>query len=122
MITVDDCLAYIGKHIDKLKKADEATARYYSQLVLNEKVLPHVGTDKDSFRQKAYFIGYMVKKLLYGFLGKVDEDDRDHYGKKRLDMTGTLMIGLFKDQFKNSFIKIAEKIIRKKLHDKKTEM
>lgn len=49
----------------------------------------------------------MVKKLLYGFLGKVDEDDRDHYGKKRLDMTGTLMIGLFKDQFKNSYIKNA---------------
>lgn len=72
-----------------------------------EKVLPHVGTDDKSFRQKAYFIGYMVKKLLYGFLGKVDEDDRDHYGKKRLDMTGTLMIGLFKDQFKNSYIKTA---------------
>ena len=64
----------------------------------------------------------MVKKLLYGFLGKVDEDDRDHYGKKRLDMTGTLMIGLFKDQFKNSYIKTAEKIIRRKLHDKKAEI
>ena len=37
-----------------------------------EKVLPHVGSDDKSFRQKAYFIGYMVKKLLYGFLGKVD--------------------------------------------------
>lgn len=49
----------------------------------------------------------MVKKLLYGFLGKVDEDDRDHYGKKRLDMTGVLMIGLFKDQFKNNYMKNA---------------
>lgn len=37
-------------------------------------------------------------------------------------MTGTLMIGLFKDQFKNSYIKTAEKIIRRKLHDKKTEI
>jgi DNA-directed RNA polymerase II subunit RPB2 len=108
--------------MDKLKKADDSTAREYATRVLMDKVLPHVGMDKSSFRQKAYFIGYMVKKLLYGFLGKVDEDDRDHYGKKRLDMTGTLMIGLFKDQFKNNYIKTAEKIIRRKLHEKKTEI
>lgn len=68
----EECQAYIGRHIDKLKKADEATAKHYSIKVLMEKVLPHVGTDDKSFRQKAYFIGYMVKKLLYGFLGKVD--------------------------------------------------
>lgn len=37
-------------------------------------------------------------------------------------MTGTLMIGLFKDQFKNSYIKNAEKLIRRKLHDKKAEI
>lgn len=108
--------------MDKLKKADDSTAREYATRALMDKVLPHVGMDKSSFRQKAYFIGYMVKKLLYGFLGKVDEDDRDHYGKKRLDMTGTLMIGLFKDQFKNNYIKTAEKIIRRKLHEKKTEI
>jgi hypothetical protein len=37
-------------------------------------------------------------------------------------MTGTLMIGLFKDQFKNQYMKNAEKLIRKKLHDKKSEI
>jgi DNA-directed RNA polymerase II subunit RPB2 len=46
----------------------------------------------------------MARRLLYGFLGKTDEDDRDHYGKKRLDMTGVLLINLFKDQFKNSYV------------------
>ncbi len=72
LITQEDCQAYIGKHMDKLKKADAATAKHYAIRVLREKVLPHVDTDGKSFRQKAYFIGYMVKKLLYGFLGKVD--------------------------------------------------
>lgn len=81
-----------------------------------EKVIPHVGTDLDSFGRKAYFIGYMARRLLYGFLGKTDEDDRDHYGKKRLDMTGVLMTNLFKEQFKNSYIENAKKIIRRKLH------
>ena len=61
----------------------------------------------------------MVNKLLYAFLGKTEEDDRDHYGKKRLDMTGTLLIGLFKDQFKNHFIENAKKILRKICTEKK---
>jgi DNA-directed RNA polymerase II subunit RPB2 len=86
-----------------------------------DKVLPHVGTDEDSFQRKAYFIGYMTKKLLFGFLGKADEDDRDHYGKKRLDMTGVLMTNLFKEQFRNIFIENAKKIIRRKLHSGKGE-
>ena len=64
-----------------------------------EKVVPHVGTDIFSFRKKAYFICYMARKLLYAFLGKADEDDRDHYGKKRLDMIGMLMRDLFKTKF-----------------------
>ena len=46
----------------------------------------------------------MVNKLLYAYLGKTDEDDRDHYGKKRLDLTGILLISQFKEHFKNNFI------------------
>lgn len=52
--------------------------------------------DKEHFKRKAYFIGYMVNKLLVAYTGKTNEDDRDHYGKKRLDMTGSLLISLFK--------------------------
>jgi hypothetical protein len=37
-----------------------------------EKLLPHVGTDRQAFRTKAFFIGYMVSKLLYAYLGKTD--------------------------------------------------
>ncbi len=87
-----------------------------------DKVCPHVGTDQASFRRKAYFIAYMVKRLLYGFLGKSDEDDRDHYGKKRLDMTGALMISLFKDQFKNHYIENAKAILKKKLNNSKSDI
>lgn len=84
-----------------------------------EKLLPHIGTDRESFRRKAFFIGYMVNKLLYAYLGKTDEDDRDHYGKKRLDLTGPLLITLFKEHFKNGFIEGAKKILRKDICEKK---
>jgi DNA-directed RNA polymerase II subunit RPB2 len=57
----------------------------------------------------------MVHKLLNAFLGKSDEDDRDHYGKKRLDMTGFLMTSLFKDLFRKNFIDPARKKLQTKL-------
>jgi len=97
----------------------EETQIEFAKEILRNKVVPHVGTDEGSFARKAYFIGYMTRRLLYGFLGKTDEDDRDHYGKKRLDMTGVLMTNLFKEQFKNSYIENAKKIIRRKLHSGK---
>lgn len=64
----------------------------------------------------------MARRLLYAYLGKTDEDDRDHYGKKRLDMTGVLMINLFKDQFKNSFVENGKKIIRRRINQLKFEL
>ncbi len=64
----------------------------------------------------------MARRLLYAFLGKADEDDRDHYGKKRLDMTGVLLINLFKDQFKNTYVENGKKIIRRKIHQGKYDL
>lgn len=33
----------------------------------------------------------MVQRLLDAHMGKSGEDDRDHYGKKRVDMAGALL-------------------------------
>ena len=41
----------------------------------------------------------MVQRLLSAVLGRSGEDDRDNYGKKRLDMIGMLMRDLFKTKF-----------------------
>jgi DNA-directed RNA polymerase II subunit RPB2 len=65
-----------------------ASARH----LLNVNILPHIGTTEDSKERKAYFLGYMVHRLLNASLGKTDQDDRDHYGKKRLDMSGQMMM------------------------------
>lgn len=63
----------IGQYIDKLKGInDPETQAEYAKTVLMEKIIPHVGTDVESFGRKAYFIGYMARRILYGFLGKTD--------------------------------------------------
>jgi DNA-directed RNA polymerase II subunit RPB2 len=42
----------------------------------------------------------MVHRLCNAALGRVPEDDRDHYGKKRLDLAGSLLGSLFRNLFR----------------------
>lgn len=42
----------------------------------------------------------MVHRLLLVSLGRRDQDDRDHYGHKRLDLGGPLLAGLFRVLFR----------------------
>jgi DNA-directed RNA polymerase beta subunit len=42
----------------------------------------------------------MVNRLIQGSLGRAGEDDRDYYGKKRMDMAGALLSNLFRQQFR----------------------
>ena len=42
----------------------------------------------------------MVNRLIQGSLGRAQEDDRDYYGKKRMDMAGALLSNLFRQQFR----------------------
>ena len=42
----------------------------------------------------------MVHRLLLAALGRRELDDRDHYGKKRMDLAGPLLASLFRMLFK----------------------
>ena len=77
--------------------------------------LPHISTDSDGNLKKAYFVGYMVNRLLTGALGRSTEDDRDYYGKKRLEMAGTLLASLYRTLFRQ-FVDEMIKQIKKDLH------
>ena len=60
-------------------------------MILETEFLPHVSTEPRGVTKKSFFIGYMVNRMLKGALGRAAEDDRDYYGKKRLDMAGALL-------------------------------
>jgi DNA-directed RNA polymerase beta subunit len=66
----------------------------------NKQVLPHVGVTESEETEKGFFMGYVVHKLLMCSLNRLEEDDRDHYGKKRLDLAGPLVAGLFRTLFR----------------------
>lgn len=67
--------------------------------ILQKEFLPHIGQTPDAAARKAFFLGYMVNRLLKCALGRAEPDDRDHLGKKRLDLAGPLMTTLFRLQF-----------------------
>lgn len=68
--------------------------------------------------EKAYFIGYMVHRLISAALGRSSEDDRDHYGKKRVDLAGVLLSGLFRQLFRK-FTKDAQMVLKRQLDEGK---
>jgi DNA-directed RNA polymerase II subunit RPB2 len=72
----------------------------YTKLLLESELLPHVSTRPNDVQRKGFFLGYMVNKLLRAYLGRIQEDDRDYYGKKRLDMAGSLLAGHFRQLFR----------------------
>jgi len=63
----------------------------------------------------------MVNKLLRAYLGRIQEDDRDYYGKKRLDMAGSLLAGHFRQLFRQ-FTDCMKKILIKEINSGKDQL
>jgi DNA-directed RNA polymerase II subunit RPB2 len=59
--------------------------------------LPHVG--ENNFLDKAYYVGFMVNKLLRVYTGKEAPTDRDNFKFKRVEISGTLIYDLFREYF-----------------------
>ena len=103
----EDCVDYVIKYIqqvnikDKTDKLDRSRKLQLLEEILQWDFLPHMGTN---LKMKAYFLGYMTKKLLSVYLNKIPYDDRDSYLNKKLDTPGILMGNLYKLYF-NKLVK-----------------
>ena len=115
----DECLEYLGNRATK-GTADSREKRIKrAEEILRKDMLSHVSIERGAESKKAFFIGYMIYRLGNCALGRAFGDDRDHYGKKRLDMSGVLLTGIFRQYFRN-FLKSVESNIRDKLKNDKT--
>ncbi|KAJ7556827.1 hypothetical protein O6H91_05G100400 [Diphasiastrum complanatum] len=92
-------LDYIGKRGSTVGVTREKRIKYAKE-ILQKEMLPHVGVGEYCETKKAYFFGYIIHRLLLCALGRRAEDDRDHYGNKRLDLAGPLLGGLFRMLFR----------------------
>jgi DNA-directed RNA polymerase II subunit RPB2 len=92
-------LDYIGKRGSAVGATREKRVAYAREL-LQKELLPHMGRAPGTEARKAHFFGYAIHRLLLVALGRREEDDRDHYANKRLDLGGPLLAGLFRQLFR----------------------
>ena len=83
-------------------------------------LFPHMG--ELNFREKALFLGNIVKRLLRVFTKEDKPTDRDSFKYKRVEVTGSLLYDLFKEYYnlqqKSIFLKMdKEYYYKKSLYD-----
>ena len=65
--------------------------------ILSDYFLPHIG--EFNFLEKAYFLGYMVNRLLKVYNKEEKPTDRDNFRFKRVELSGTLLYDLFREYY-----------------------
>ena len=65
--------------------------------ILMNYFLPHIG--EKNFLDKAYYVGYMVKRMLYVYMGEEPTTDRDNFKYKRIELSGSLIYDLFREYY-----------------------
>jgi DNA-directed RNA polymerase II subunit RPB2 len=76
--------------------------------ILSDYFLPHIG--ELNFLDKAYFVGYMVFRLLKVYTKEEKPTDRDNFRFKRVELTGSLIYDLFREYYLIQKKAIAQKI------------
>ncbi|KAJ4292628.1 DNA-dependent RNA polymerase II [Kalmusia sp. IMI 367209] len=94
----ENALDFLGKRAQGQQNAKDKRLKFARDIMQRE-FLPHISQKEGQDTRKAYFFGYMLHRLLQCVLGRREEDDRDHFGKKRLDLAGPLIANLFRILF-----------------------
>jgi DNA-directed RNA polymerase II subunit RPB2 len=65
--------------------------------ILSDYFLPHIG--EMNLLEKAYFVGYMVNRVLKVYLKEEKPTDRDNFRFKRVELSGALIYDLFREYY-----------------------
>jgi DNA-directed RNA polymerase II subunit RPB2 len=92
---------------------DRDSRKKKAKHLLDNYLLPHLGETGNEMSKKAYFIGYMAHNLIETSLGRREQDDRDHYSNKRLDLAGPLIGNLFALLFEKMIKSLTAYLVKK---------
>ena len=81
--TQEAALELIGSVTTQPAESHQDRVNHAARL-LRDEFLPHLGTNYGNEKKKAFFFGYMVRKLLLTHMGRRPMDDRDHFANKRM--------------------------------------
>ncbi|WP_455364490.1 DNA-directed RNA polymerase subunit B [[Eubacterium] cellulosolvens] len=97
--TVKDALLFLGNRLAPGQVEEYRIKK--SENVLDRNFLPHIGRMPENRKDKFYFLAEMANRLIELKLGIREEDDKDHYGNKRLKLAGALLSELFRISSRN---------------------
>ena len=86
------------------------------QFLLDNFLLPHIGSKPEYRLSKAMFLGRMARKLILLRKKKIAKDDKDHYMNKRVRLSGDLLEDLFRANMKilvNDMLYIFQRGVRR---------
>ena len=121
--TQDEAIDYLLPKIRAPKKyseTDKETKQNQKKMYLDDlfkrSFLPHVEGNK---LMKAFYLCYMLNRLLRASLGRIPVDDRDSYINKRVDLPGDLLMELFRQQHKKVLSDCKKQYDQKNKNDSK---
>lgn len=109
--TQREALLYIGKRGKKIAKTDTISQEVkrdtekYAVHLLSYELFPHLSNN--NLEIKTYFLGYMVKQLIFTVLKRRKPDDRDHTKNRRDKSVDALLT----QQFHSAFRRVRTDII-----------
>jgi len=92
IFTQRNALKYIASHI---KNGGETTT--HALMILSDYFLPHIG--ETNYKTKAYYLGYIVFRMLSIHTGLESPTDRDNFKYKRIELVGSLLYDLFREYY-----------------------
>jgi DNA-directed RNA polymerase II subunit RPB2 len=97
--------------LDYMKIFTKTQTNVGIQYILSDYFLPHIG--ELNLLDKAYFIGYMVYRMLNVVMKLESPTDRDSYLFKRVKLSGSLLYDLFREYYLIQKREITQKIEKK---------
>jgi DNA-directed RNA polymerase subunit B len=94
----EEALDKLGKTIGITQPKESRLER--TQEMLDKYLLPHIGTDAKSRKEKAYNLCKYLKKYILVSKKEIKLDDKDHYMNKRIKLSGELLADLFRTNLK----------------------
>lgn len=98
----ENSIAFIQSkiRISSVTNGDNRNIQRNTLQTLNDLVLSHVPSYQLNMKLKALFLCHMIRKVILVKLNRIQIDDRDFVGNKRLELAGQLVSILFEDLFK----------------------
>jgi len=93
----EEAIEYISKRLSPGQPQEFRLSRMES--LIDNYLLPHIGSGKDYRLEKAQFLIYLATKATLVYNKKIPPDDKDHYANKRVKLAGNLMHELFRYAF-----------------------